>query len=98
MTARMNSSYFPRPLPKALLKVEEQLADIEWYAELLRDNTSYLWIIPVRILPRALRFRRISPLFSIATKIHNLTWKEYSWDVFKWKKFMEKVNNESIEV
>ena len=73
---------------------EEQLADIEWYAELLRDNTSYLWDYSRKDFAASIDVQKEFKSFIFyCYQDHNLTWKEYvkDWDVFKWKKFMEKV-------
>ena len=86
-------SYFPR-FAEGFAEVEEQLADIEWYAELLRDNTSYLWDYSRKDF--AANIDVIKPFQSFIFRCyenHAMTWKKYTedWDVFKWKKFMEKV-------
>ena len=86
-------SYFPR-FAERFTEVEEQLADIEWYAELLRDNTSYLWDYTRKDFAASIDV--IKPFQSFVYRCyenHTMTWKEYvkDWDVLKWKKFMEKV-------
>lgn len=94
-------SYFPR-FAEGFAEVEEQLADIEWYAELLRDNTSYLWNYTRKDFAASIEVQKEFKSFIFyCYQDHNLTWKEYvkDWDVFKWKKFMEKVVfDESTEV
>ena len=89
-------SYFPR-FAEGFAKVEEQLADIEWYAELLRDNTSYLWDYTRKDFAASIEVQKEFQSFIFyCYQDHNLTWKEYvkDWDVFKWKKFMEKIGVE----
>ena len=86
-------SYFPR-FAEGFAEVEEQLADIEWYAELLRDNTSYLWDYTRKDFAASIEVQKEFQSFIFyCYQDHNLTWKEHvkDWDVFKWKKFMEKV-------
>ena len=86
-------SYFPR-FAEGFAEVEEQLADIEWYAELLRDNTSYLWDYTRKDFAASIDVQKEFKSFIFyCYQDHNLTWKKYTenWDVFKWKKFMEKV-------
>jgi len=94
-------SYFPR-FAEGFAEVEEKLADIEWYAELLRDNTSYLWDYTRKDFAASIDVQKEFQSFIFyCYQDHNLTWKKYTedWDVFKWKKFMEKVMpNESVEI
>ena len=87
-------SYFPR-FAEGFAEVEEQLADIEWYAELLRDNTSYLWDYTRKDFAANIEVQKEFQSFIFRCyENHTMTWKEYvkDWDVLKWKKFMERVN------
>ena len=89
-------SYFPR-FAEGFAEVEEQLADIEWYAELLRDTTSSIWDYSRKDFAASIDV--IKPFQSFIFRCyedHSMTWKKYTedWDVFKWKKFMEKIGVE----
>ena len=94
-------SYFPR-YAEGFAKVEGQLADIEWYAELLRENTSYLWDCARKDFVASIDVQKEFQHFVFRCyENHTMTWKKYTedWDIYKWKKFMERVIiDESIEV
>lgn len=84
-------SYFPR-FAERFAEVEERLADIERYAELLRDNTSYLWDCTRKDFAASIDVQKEFKSFVFRCyEDHSMTWKEYvkDWDVLKWKKFME---------
>lgn len=94
-------SYFPR-FKNDFEEIEEQLGDIEWYAELLRDNTSVFWDYSRKDF--AASVDTIKPFQSFVFRCyedHSMTWKKYTedWDINRWKNFMEKViPNESVEI
>ena len=94
-------SYFPR-FKKDFEEMEEQLADIEWYAELLRGNTSAFWNYSRKDF--AASIDTIKPFQSFVFRCyedHSMTWKKYTedWDINRWKNFMEKVIfDESTEI
>ena len=94
-------SYFPR-FKKDFEEVEEQLSDIEWYAELLRGNTSTFWNYSRKDFAASIDVQKEFKSFVFyCYQDHNLTWKKYTenWDVFKWKNFMERVIfDESTEI
>lgn len=89
-------SYFPR-YAKGFAEVEEKLADIEWYAELLRDNTSYLWDYPRKDFAASIDV--IKPFQSFVYRCyedHSMTWKKYTedWDIHAWEHMIERVEVE----
>lgn len=90
-------SYFPR-FKKDFEEVEEQLADIEWYAELLRGNTSVFWDYSRKDFAANIDVQKEFESFIFyCYQDHNLTWKKYTenWDIYRWKNFMEKVGFEN---
>lgn len=89
-------SYFPR-FAEGFAKVEKQLADIEWYAELLRDNTSYLWDYSRKDFAASVDV--IKPFQSFIFRCyedHSMTWKKYTedWDIHTWERMIERVEVE----
>ena len=89
-------SYFPR-FAEGFAEVEEQLADIEWYAELLRDNTSYLWDYTRKDFAASIDV--IKPFQSFIFRCyedHSMTWKKFTenWDIHAWERMIERVEVE----
>lgn len=94
-------SYFPR-FRNDFEEVEEQLSDIEWYAELLRDNTSVFWDYSRKDFAASIDvFKPFQSFVFRCYEDHSTTWKKYTedWDIYRWKNFMEKViPSESAEI
>lgn len=89
-------SYFPR-FKKDFEEVEEKLADIEWYAELLRDTTSSIWDYSRRDFAESIDV--IKPFQSFIFRCyedHSLTWAAYTkdWDIHMWERIIERVEVE----
>lgn len=89
-------SYFPR-YAKGFVEVEEKLADIEWYAELLRDTTSSIWDYSRKDFAASIDV--IKPFQSFIFRCyedHSMTWKKFTenWDIHAWERMIEKVEVE----
>ena len=86
-------SYFPR-FAEGFAEVEEQLADIEWYAELLRDTTSSIWDYSRKDFAASIDV--IKPFQSFIFRCyedHSMTWVAYTkdWDIYAWERMLERV-------
>jgi hypothetical protein len=89
-------SYFPR-FAEGFAEVEEQLADIEWYAELLRDNTSYLWDYTRKDFAASIDVTKPFQSFIFRCyEDHSMTWKKFTenWDIHAWERMIERVEVE----
>ena len=89
-------SYFPR-YAEGFAEVEEKLADIEWYAELLRDTTSSIWDYSRKDFAASIDV--IKPFQSFIFRCyedHSMTWKKYTedWDIHAWERMIERVEVE----
>ena len=89
-------SYFPR-FKEGFAEVEEKLADIEWYAELLRDTTSSIWDYSRKDFAASIDV--IKPFQSFVYRCyedHSMTWKKYTenWDIHAWERMIERVEVE----
>ena len=89
-------SYFPR-FKEGFAEVEEKLADIEWYAELLRDTTSSIWDYSRKDFSASIDV--IKPFQSFVYRCyedHSMTWKKYTenWDIHAWERMIERVEVE----
>ena len=89
-------SYFPR-YAEGFVEMEEKLDDIEWYAELLRDNTSVFWDYPRKDFAASIDV--LKPFQSFVFRCyedHSMTWKKYTedWDIHAWERMLERVEVE----
>lgn len=89
-------SYFPR-YAEGFAEVEEKLADIEWYAELLRDTTSSIWDYSRKDFAASIDV--IKPFQSFIFRCyedHSMTWKKFTenWDIHAWERMIERVEVE----
>ena len=89
-------SYFPR-YAEGFAEVEEKLADIEWYAELLRDTTSSIWDYSRKDFAASIDV--IKPFQSFIFRCyedHSMTWAAYTkdWDIHAWERMIERVEVE----
>lgn len=89
-------SYFPR-YAEGFAEVEEKLADIEWYAELLRNTTSSIWDYSRKDFAASIDV--IKPFQSFIFRCyedHSMTWAEYTkdWDIHAWERMIERVEVE----
>ena len=89
-------SYFPR-YAEGFVEMEEKLTDIEWYAELLRENTSVFWDYPRKDFAESIDV--IKPFQSFVFRCyedHSMTWTEYTkdWDIHAWERMLERVDVE----
>ena len=89
-------SYFPR-FNEGFAEVEEKLADIEWYAELLRDTTSSIWDYSRKDFAASIDI--IKPFQSFIFRCyedHSMTWAAYTkdWDIHAWERMIERVEVE----
>ena len=89
-------SYFPR-YAEGFVEMEEKLADIEWYAELLRDTTSSIWDYSRKDFAASIDV--IKPFQSFIFRCyedHSMTWKKFTenWDIHAWEHMIEKVEVE----
>ena len=89
-------SYFPR-FKKGFAEVEGKLADIEWYAELLRNTTSSIWDYSRKDFAASIDV--IKPFQSFIFRCyedHSMTWKKFTenWDVHAWERMIERVGVE----
>lgn len=86
-------SYFPR-FAEGFAEVEEKLADIEWYAELLRANTSTFWDYSRKDFAANIDvFKPFQPFVFRCYEDHSMTWKKYTedWDIHAWERMIERV-------
>ena len=89
-------SYFPR-YAEGFAEVEEKLADIEWYAELLRDTTSSIWDYSRKDFAASIDV--IKPFQSFVFRCyedHSMIWAAYTkdWDIHAWERMLERVEVE----
>ena len=90
-------SYFPR-FAEGFTEVEKKLEEINNYAEMIRENTSYLWFYSRKDFAQSIEVMKSYQSFAFKCyENHNLTWKEFTkdWDINKWKNFMEKLENDN---